>query len=130
MELLNWIDGCYAEQLAPPRALIAPKTPPATPQLPFELFSVILQERRKLRQVDNSKKKFDTVLEFFKSGADHWVEYQMSRTIQTEIDFCGKFDKDEKWYFNDSFAQYWIDLPDRSPRALPLVNAWDGYQQY
>ena len=54
MELLNFMEDCYAAQ--------------DIPQLPFELISKILQERRLLRQIENNKKKFNTVLDFFKQG--------------------------------------------------------------
>tara|TARA_R110000772_G_C12960794_1_gene403382 strand:+ start:61 stop:429 length:369 start_codon:yes stop_codon:yes gene_type:complete len=111
MELVEFMEECYAAQ----EALIAPKTPPATPQLPFDMVSKILQERRYLLQIENTKNNYKKVVnhEIFTSAAefpDFDIKYyETCCPEECEDEFRGQFNKhDTKYYFYKSFAFWWI----------------------
>tara|TARA_R100000541_G_scaffold53838_1_gene62118 strand:+ start:624 stop:971 length:348 start_codon:yes stop_codon:yes gene_type:complete len=100
MEVVNFIDECYAAQ--------------DVPQLPFDMISKILQERRHLLQIENNKKKYNKVVndDIFTEAArfpDFDIEYQRTcAPEECEDEFSGQFNKDDTYFFYKSFAFWWI----------------------
>lgn len=118
MELLNWAEDCYTQK--------------DLPDLPFEIISKILQDRRKLRQIDNTKKNFNAVLDFFKQGLitnvpehkrinfetnapnnieDIWQRYVESGDFEVgEEAFYSQplTEEFEDNYFFKSYASFWV----------------------
>ena len=101
-ECLEFMEKCYRAQEYNP------------PVLAFDLMESIGKEIEVLRKIEFQRQEFKSVLDFFKS-AQVWakqreldVEYQHAFAEECEDEFSGQFDKDDTYYFQNSFAKFWI----------------------
>jgi len=141
MDLLNWAEDCYNEDLSKGR------------KLPFELIRRILIERREAKAFDRAKIEHNRcmaqIVTLFKealvkpdvgidnycySGGDAnglWEDYVESIDIGDDV-FNNKFDLEEDWIdeaFGNCFANWFVTTLNTNLGSHPSDNG-DGLEWY